>query len=147
MGGTNKGAFSFGFGTGHDAYESRSRDVFDDATDAIYRASLHSLTRSGRGGVYRDTGLGVGDASFINAPSLVPGGYLNAVNAADGGVLTANAANASNKNANATFFDASNYDASFSSRNAFQTRGGSGFSGREFAGAGGAVGVSLREHV
>ena len=139
--GTNKGAFSFGFGAGHNAYESRSRDTFDDATDAIYRASLHSLTRSGRGGVYRDTGLGVGDASFFNGPSLVPGGYVNAA-AADGGVLAADAAT-SNKNKNATFFDASNYDG-----NAFPSqKRGSGFFGREFAGAGGAVGVSLREHV
>ena len=53
----------------------------------------------------------------------------------------------SSSEANLPLFDASNYDASFSSRNAFQTRGGSGGYGREFAGAGGAVGVSLREHV
>ena len=60
----------------------QSRDAFDSTTDAIYRASLASLTRSGRGGVYRDTGLGVGDVPFLFG---VGNGNGDASGAYDGG--------------------------------------------------------------
>ena len=120
----------------------QSRDTFDSTTDAIYRASLASLTRSGRGGVYRDTGLGVGDVAFLfgvgNGNGDASGAYDGGAGAGAGGASALAAASFSknvSKNEQRTTGDASRGT----------SRGG--FSREPSSTRGGAVGVSLREHV
>ena len=120
----------------------QSRDTFDSTTDAIYRASLASLTRSGRGGVYRDTGLGVGDVAFLfgvgNGNGDASGAYDGGAGAGAGGASALAAASFS-KNVSINERSASG-DASRGT-----SRGG--FSREPSSTRGGAVGVSLREHV
>ena len=113
------------------------RDTFDETTDAIYRASLASLTRSSRCGVYRDTGLGVGHgACLVGANSRGFG------NGARDGVSLGAAGGGGSRDAASSASTRKTTDSSVGDA-ALQPRGG--FSSP--VGAGGAVGASLREHV